>query len=153
TALGDELLANGVPMKIAAFETRAKPPEILEYYAGFFSRMGWWWTGLKFNLQAVPYPAISATEPDTMFQYSVVAIEHEEGDGTTVLIGLADMNEAQDPGKVVAEGDLPPYPGTRPLKVSASDREVTTTTVSFATKDDEKSVASFYRSALAEQGF
>ena len=77
-----EVLMLGFMNDVALAETRRTG------YATFFSRMGWWWTGLKYNLKAVPYPALSATEPDTQFQYSVIVMEHEEGDGSTVLLGL-----------------------------------------------------------------
>jgi len=150
--LGDEIVANHIPMNLAVFETRADPGEVLEHYALHFTKMNWAWQGVLDNAEVVPYPAISATDPAERLQMSVMVIRHPDG-SSTVVLGLADMTVLDTPPLVPDTGDLPVYPGTQPLAVRSTDSELHSWTVSFVTPDAPEKVESFYRDQLTALGF
>ena len=152
-SMGEQVVANGVPMDLAFFETRAAAPQVLEYYTQHFGSRGWSWSGLKENYQIIPHPAISAIDIEERVQMTVMVLENRDEGYSTVFLGLADMlPEAQRPLEDV--GDLPVFPGTAPLALRSFDAEASTSlTVTFTVPEAHETVASFYRERMRELGY
>lgn len=148
--IGEEMVAYGLPMNIAYYETRATPPEILEFYARHFTARRWSWTGLKETSQAVPHPAISATDHETLAQMSVMVLFNGKDQPRTVILSVADMRTA---AKVPEDGELPRYPGSQPLAVRATEVGQVSHMVSFLATDPPAVVAEFYRVKMSSLGF
>ncbi|MGI5862323.1 MAG: hypothetical protein ACOX6T_09730 [Myxococcales bacterium] len=150
--MGDEIVANGVPMNLAFFEAKADAPRILEYYATHFSSRGWSWSGVKENYQVIPHPAISAIDLEERVQMTVMVLEDREEGYSTVFLGLADMlPEAQRPLEDV--GDLPVFPGSGPVALRSFDLEASGLTVTFTVAEPNETVVSFYRERMRELGY
>lgn len=152
-SIGNQLDAHGVPMNLSAFETSMKAQEVLDFYARHFEAQGWPYSDVPSARDLVPFPAVSATLLHEELQLTVMVMPHGEGEGSTVVLGLADM-EAFRKGTAREEtGDLPLYPGTHPVAVRARDEGLAALTVSFDTADAPSTVEDFYRKALAQQGY
>ena len=150
-SISDQMVASGVPMNVAYFETTASAAEILDFYAAHFDAKGWEIMVATEAHEVVPHPALSATDPDTLMQMSVMVMPGgEKGGSNTVILSLADVHPDEELG---GEGDLPAYPGATPLAVRTTDNEITGYTVNFATSDQAEAVAAFYRKALHERGY
>ncbi len=152
-SIGDEVQTNKVPMNLASFETTDDWQEVLEFYAKEFELKKWPMYGAKQLKGITPYPAISATLMDEELQVSVVAMPHEDDEGTTVILGVADMGRWRGNLSTPETGDLPVYPGTAPLAVQSIDEGMRALTVSFDTADAPATVASFYARQLGEKGY
>lgn len=152
-SIGDEVQTNKVPMNLASFETADDWQEVLEFYAKEFELKRWPMYGAKQLKGIAPYPSLSATLMDDQLQLSVVAMPHEDDDGTTVILGVADMGRWRQALKSPETGDLPVYPGTEPLAVQSTDEGLRALTVSFDTADSPATVASFYAKQLGEKGY
>ncbi|HCF62158.1 MAG TPA: hypothetical protein DFS52_29730, partial [Myxococcales bacterium] len=149
--IGDELVANGLPMNLAWFHTDRPGPEVLEFYGRYFYSKGWSLTGLDDALKVVPFPSISATDPTGELQATVMDMGPARG-RTMIVLGLADMTR-EGPTESPDIGDLPSYPGTQPIPFRSLDPELATLTVTFSTPDDAGKVAGFYRAELARLGY
>jgi hypothetical protein len=151
--IGQQLVAHGVPMELAAFETEARAEDMLAFYARHFQSRGWPYSDVPGARADVPYPALSATLLDEGLQLSVMVMPHPEGAGCTVVLGQADMEAWARGGEGEDTGDLPPYPSTRPVVVRSRGEGLADLTVSFDTTDAPEAVESFYRKSLAERGY
>ncbi|MGI5864421.1 MAG: hypothetical protein ACOX6T_20540 [Myxococcales bacterium] len=149
--IGDELVANGLPMNLAWFHTDRPGSEVLEFYGRHFYSQGWSLTGIDDALKVVPYPAISATDPTGELQATVMDLGPAQG-RTMIVLGLADMTR-EGPTDTPDIGDLPLYPRSRPVPFRSLDPELATLTVTFTTADDPGKVAEFYRAELARLGY
>jgi hypothetical protein len=147
---GERTVAHGIPMTLAYFETQASPPAILEFYVRHFRAMHWSYIGLKEASQAVPHPAVSATDPNTFLQMSVMVLPGDADTGNTVFLAVADVRPE---ARVRQDAELPPYPGATPLTVSTLESRSSTETVAFTTPDKAEAVAAFFRENLAKQGW
>jgi hypothetical protein len=152
-SIGDQLDAHGVPMNLAAYETELSTREVLLFYARHFEREGWPYSDVPTAKDLVPYPRISATLVEEELQLTVMVMPHGEGEGNTVILGQADMQAVREGTSREDTGDLPLYPGTRPVAITARDEGQATLTVSFDTGDAPSIVEDFYRKALAQRGY
>lgn len=152
-SIGDQLDAHGVPMNLAAFETPMSAHEVLEFYARHFEREGWPYSDAPTAKDLVPFPRVSATLVDEELQVTVMVMPHGDDAGNTVVLGLADMKAFREGTSHEDTGDLPLYPGTQPVAVTARDEGRATLTVSFDTADAPSVVEDFYRKALAQRGY
>ncbi|HEY3448298.1 MAG TPA: hypothetical protein VGK67_18220 [Myxococcales bacterium] len=150
-SIGQQMVAHGLPMTIAYFETRARPIEVLEYYARYFSERSYFIADPEESRKLMGRPALSATDPRDKTQLSVLVNPNEEGQPTTVILAIADTRlEALVP----PEGELPPYPGaSAPLNVKSSEVGGAATTVFFSTTDPAAAVAAFYQKKMPELGY
>lgn len=151
--MGDQMIANGVPMNLAFFETDKDAPSVLEFYARHFDDRGWGRLGLRDTVAVTGKPAISATDMEEQLQLSVLVLENPDRTGSTVILSVADMLPESAPPTLLETADLPIYPGVRPMSVRAQDREVQSLTVNFSTKDPSRSVEQFYREQLKAMGY
>lgn len=149
--IGDQLNAHGVPMNLAAFETRMGTREVLDYYAQHFEKQGWPYSNVPSARGLVPFPRVSATLMDDELQLTVMVMPHDEGN--TVVLGLADMKAVREGTAPESTGDLPVYPGTHPVAIAAQDEGSASLTVSFDTTDAPSVVEAFYRKELAQRGY
>lgn len=152
-SIGDQLDAHGVPMNLAAFETQMSTIEVLEYYAKHFEKQGWPYSNVPSARGLVPFPRVSATLMDEELQITVMVMPHGEGEGNTVVLGLADMKAFREGSSPESTGDLPVYPGTYPVAIAARDEGRSSLTVSFETADALPAVEEFYRKELAQRGY
>jgi hypothetical protein len=152
-SIGDQLDAHGVPMNLAAFETPQSALEVLEYYAQHFEKQGWPYSNVPSARGLVPFPRLSATLMDEELQLTVMVMPHSEGEGNTVVLGLADMKAVREGTSREDTGDLPVYPGTHPVAITARDEGSSSLTVSFDTADAPSVVEQFYRKELAQRGY
>jgi hypothetical protein len=152
-SIGDQLDAHGVPMNLATFETQLSVREVLEFYARHFEAQSWPYSDVPSARQLVPHPALSATLLEEELQLTVMVMPHGEGEGNTVVLGLADMEAFRKGASKEQTGDLPAYPGTHPVAVVARDEGKAALTVSFDTPDAPARVEDFYRKALAQRGY
>jgi hypothetical protein len=152
-SIGDQLDAHGVPMNLAAFETQMSVVDVLDFYARHFESQGWPYSTVPSAKAAVPHPRLSATLLEEELQLTVMVMPHGEGGGSTVILGQADMEAFRKGAAREDTGDLPVYPGTRPVAVRARDEGRATLTVSFDTGDTPTAVEDFYRKALAQRGY
>jgi hypothetical protein len=152
-SIGDQLDAHGVPMNLAAFETQLSTREVLEYYAQHFEKQGWPYSNVPSARGLVPFPRVSATLMDEELQLTVMVMPHGEGEGNTVVLGLADMQAFREGRSREHTGDLPVYPGTHPVAITARDEGSASLTVSFDTADAPSVVEEFYRKELAQRGY
>jgi len=152
-SIGDQLDAHDVPMNLAAFETQLSAREVLEFYARHFERQGWPYSDVPTAKELVPFPRVSATLVEEELQVTVMVMPHGEDEGNTVVLGLADMQVFREGTSREDTGDLPVYPGTQPVAVTARDEGRATLTVSFDTADAPSVVEEFYRKALAQRGY
>jgi hypothetical protein len=150
-SIGDQLDAHGVPMNLAAFETKMSAIEVLQYYAQHFEKQGWPYSNVPSARRLVPYPRVSATLLDEELQLTVMVMPHE--DGSSVVLGLADMKAFREGSSHENTGDLPVYPGTHPVAITARDEGSSSLTVSFDTSDAPSVVEEFYRKELAQRGY
>jgi hypothetical protein len=156
-SLGEQLVAHGVPMQLASFETEARARDVLAFYARHFEAQGWPYSDVPGARGDVPYPALSATLPEDDVQLTVMVMPHGEGPGCTVVLGQADM-EAWRRGTYGEDAaDLPVYPSTRPstrpVVVRSLAEGLADLTVSFDTPDAPDVVEAFYRKSLTERGY
>lgn len=152
-SIGEQLDAHGVPMNLAAFETQLSTREVLEYYARHFEKQGWPYSNVPGARGLVPFPRVSATLMDEELQLTVMVMPHGEGEGNTVVLGLADMKAFREGRSHEDTGDLPIYPGTHPVAITARDEGSSSLTVSFDTADAPSVVEEFYRKELAQRGY
>ncbi len=152
-SIGDQLDAHGVPMNLAAFETPMSTLEVLEYYAQHFEKQGWPYSNVPSARGLVPFPRVSATLMDEELQITVMVMPHGEGEGNTVVLGMADMKAFREGKSREDTGDLPVYPGTHPVAITARDEGRMSLTVSFDTADAPSRVEEFYRKELAQRGY
>ena len=150
-SIGEQLDAHGVPMNLAAFETKMSTLEVLQYYAEHFEKQGWPYSNVPSARGLVPFPRVSATLMDDELQITVMVMPHE--DGNTVVLGLADMKAFREGKSHESTGDLPVYPGTHPVAITARDEGTASLTVSFDTADAPSVVEEFYRKELAQRGY
>jgi hypothetical protein len=150
-SIGDQLDAHGVPMNLAAFETKMSTLEVLQYYAEHFEKQGWPYSNVPSARGLVPFPRVSATLMDEELQITVMVMPHD--DGNTVVLGLADMKAFREGKSHEDTGDLPVYPGTHPVAITARDEGSASLTVSFDTGDAPSVVENFYRKELAQRGY
>lgn len=152
-SIGEKMISQRVPMNLAAFETKKSDVEVLEFYAKEFDARGLPWRGVKENLEATLWPAISATDANEDVQLSVIAMKHEHG--TTVILGLADMAAfwaSVHAGEKV-ESPLPVFPGTEPEVFRATDEGGESTMVTFHTDAGVGQLEAFYDQQLSKRGF
>ncbi|MBL8949186.1 MAG: hypothetical protein JNK82_00315, partial [Myxococcaceae bacterium] len=151
--IGDTLDTNGVPMAMASFETKDGEGRVLEHYARYFDAAGFPWQGVEESLKTTGLAALSASDVVNGLQLSVVVFGHEGG--TTVVLSAADMTTFYErvEGSVNDDGDLPSYPGAKPMVMRASDGPRDAVLVSFRTPDAVNEVRSFYREVLGKRGF
>ncbi len=152
-SIGEQQVAYGLPMNLAAFETTANAIDVLKFYAAHFDRARLPWQGPRRNATVVPYPALSATDLDQDVQLSVLVLPHDDDEGSTVVLSLADMRYVDSFGTEQGTGDLPRYPGTRPTALISTDELRRSISVSFDTADGAEKVAAFYRERLAGMGY
>jgi hypothetical protein len=151
--MGDQMIANGVPMNLAFFETEKDAPTVLEFYARHFDDRGWSRLGLRDTVAVTGKPAISATDMEEQLQLSVLVLENPDRTGSTVILSVADMLPESAPPTLLETADLPIYPGVKPMSVRAQDREVQSLTVNFTTTDPSRNVEHFYREQLKAMGY
>jgi hypothetical protein len=140
-------------MNLAVFETQMSTIEVLEYYAQHFEKQGWPYSNVPSARGLVPFPRVSATLMDEELQLTVMVMPHSEGEGNTVVLGLADMKAVREGKSGEDTGDLPVYPGTHPVAITARDEGGSSLTVSFDTADAPSVVEEFYRKELAQRGY
>ena len=148
--IGDELIANGVPMTLGSFETTLEAPAVLEFYAHHFEDKGYPWSGPRETLKHAPFPAVSATDPEEDLQLTVMAIAHDEGAGTTVIVGISDM--VATPPAPELDG-LGSYPNAAATTTSATDPDTRSVTLTFATDDAIETVEAFVQEKLGARGY
>lgn len=149
-SMGQQMIAHQTPMTLAYFDTRADALEVLEFYAAEFDKRGWSWTGLEDNHNVIDHPGISATDPEDDMQMSVVVIGNGRGEPRTVILGLVDVRPE---ARVPDEGDLPAYPGTRPIVLRSSELGTHAYSQTLVTPDPPGKVTAFYLERLPELGY
>ncbi|MGC4121586.1 MAG: hypothetical protein QM765_44815 [Myxococcales bacterium] len=149
--IGEQMVAHGLPMTVAFFETRARPIDVLEYYARIFSERSYFIADPEATRELMGRPALSATDPRDKTQLSVLINPNDPGQPTTVILAIADTRlEALVP----PDGELPLYPGaSAPLNVKNLEAGGTATTVFFSTTDTAGQVAAFYGKKMPELGY
>ena len=150
TSIGEQLIAFGVPLNVASYQTDESGPDVLTFYARYFEAQGWAFFGPEATHHSVPVPALAATLPAEELELTVMVIEEPEG-GCTVILGQADLGHLQPP-QGDAPGDLPTYPGAAAFVMGASDVGRESITVTFETDARPEAVEAFYRKALSERG-
>ena len=151
--IGDRLDTNGVPMVMASFETTDSDTKVLEWYAHYFEERGFPWQGVDESLKQAGLPALSATDVIGGLQLSVIAFPHPGG--ASVIVAAADMDTYYERAdiNVPDDGELPSYPGAKPMVMRTSDGPTDAVMVTFATPDGLKAVQDFYRDRLGKRGF
>lgn len=151
--IGDRLDTNGVPMVMASFETSDSYAKVLEWYAHYFEERGFPWQGVDESLKQAGLPALSATDVIGGLQLSVIAFPH--AGGASVIVAAADMDTYYERAdtNVPDDGELPSYPGAKPMVMRTSDGPRDAVMVTFATPDGVKAVQDFYRDRLGKRGF
>lgn len=143
-----DLVANGVPMRVAFAETRDIPRDVTAYYADEFRHQGLrpmvrdWGQGMRM---------VGAVDTERGEVLTVTAVDREDG---TVEIRPAIGDIASGGFEFAAPADLPHVPGSGGFFSSTADegstRERTVQSVNWAPVED---TAAFYRRKLADDGW
>jgi hypothetical protein len=149
--IGARTVAMGLPMVMAYFETRSSAHDILEFYALDFDQRGWPRIGLDQAREIIDHPGLSATDPDTLLQMTVVVMGGGPGQPNTVLLSVADMRK--DAIVPLSENDLPTYPDSEPLRVQSNEVGALAQSMMFTTPDLPEQVFKYYEQRLTERGF
>jgi len=147
--LGESLEVNGQPMELSLFYTADPPARVIRFYAdGFRAR------GLTPIISREPALAHAAAfDPKSGLQRFINAVAQPDGQ-TLVMVGAT--NPRKPPGLQTA-ADAAPFPvppGHRAyLGFSGVDPGARSESAQFVSALTPREVASFYRAALAAQGF
>jgi hypothetical protein len=143
--VGDHIVADGVTMTLAAFDTTDEPIDVLAYYKQIFDKAGLYTVGAK-ELQSVSqFPGITAYDANTGLSRTIMVVPGEDNVHTVVL-GLADAEEYFQYSRELRFLGLPPYPGVeQPVSVRSDDGALGSYTVIFSTPDAPERVVSFLR--------
>ena len=149
TEVGDQLQANGMPLKIFVARSKWKTVDVLLHYQKRFADEGFYVPAVPLELKGLKMPRVTALDTQSMWSYLVYA--WPEPDGTTTLVmGAADL-KGRKIGKPLAGGfPAPLFPGA---KASFSSNVEFARTLSFSTPSSETEVMDFYRQTLPAGGW
>jgi hypothetical protein len=145
--VGDQIQANGMPMKIFVARSKWKPVALLEHYQKRFADEGFYIPTL--DIKGLKLPHLAALDTQGLWSYLVYA--WPEPDGTTTLVlGAADL-KGRKVGKPLAAGfPAPLFPGA--TGVFSSNVEFART-MSFNSESTQTEVIDFYRQTLPAGGW
>ncbi len=146
--VGEQIQANGMPMKIFVARSKWKPTPLLMSYQKRFREAGFYIPEVPLRLEGLKLPRVTAL--DTISLWSYLVYVYPEPDGTTTLVmGAADLKGRQA-GKMAGGFPAPVFPGSK--ATFASNVEVART-LSFVTAAKEAEVIDFYRQTLPAGGW
>jgi hypothetical protein len=146
--VGEQIQANGMPMKIFVARSKWKPTPLLMNYQRRFHEAGFYLPEVPLRLEGLKLPRVTAL--DTVSLWSYLVYVYPEPDGTTTLVmGAADLKGRQS-GKSAGGFPAPVFPGSK--ATFASNVEFART-LSFLTAAKEDEVLDFYRQTLPAGGW
>lgn len=146
--VGEQLQANGMPMKIFIARSKWKPVALLNHYQKRFRAEGFYLPPIPLRLEGLKLPRVTALDTLSLWSYLVYAFP--EPDGTTTLVmGAADL-KGRTTTKLATGFPAPVFPGSK--ATFASNVEFART-LSFTTAAKEEEVIDFYRQTLPSGGW
>ena len=146
--VGEQLQANGMPMKIFIARSKWKPVALLSQYQQRFAKEGLYVPPVPLDLTGLELPRVTALDTVSLWSYLVYA--YPEADGTTTLVmGSADLKGRQA-GRLAGGFPAPVFPGSK--ATFASNVEFART-LSFLAPATEAEVVDFYRQTLPAGGW
>jgi hypothetical protein len=147
--IGEGLAVAGQPMQLSLFRTGDPPTRIARFYADAFRAQGL--TPIMSSETSLAH--VAAFDPGDGLQRFITAIRSHAG-GTLVMVGSANPRV---PPRFLEAGErasLPLPPGHRGfLGFRSADAGASAESAQFVTSLAPREVASFYRSALAAEGY
>jgi hypothetical protein len=146
--VGEQMQANGMPMKIFVARSKWKPVALLNNYQKRFSAAGFYIPEVPLKLEGLKLPRVTAL--DTLSLWSYLVYVFPEPDGTTTLVmGAADL-KGRKAGKIAGGFPAPVFPGSR---AAFSSNVEFARTLAFTTGAKEEEVIDFYRQTLPSGGW
>jgi hypothetical protein len=147
--IGEGLAVAGQPMQLSLFRTGDPPTRIARFYADAFRAQGL--TPVMSSETKLAH--VAAFDPEDGLQRFITAIASHDGD-TLVMVGSANPRMPPRFLEGGERGSFPLPPGHRGfLGFRSADAGSSAESAQFVTSLVPRAVASFYRSALAAEGY
>ncbi len=146
--VGEQIQANGMPMKIFIARSKWKPLPLLRQYQERFSKEGLYVPPVPLDLTGLALPRVTALDTVSLWSYLVYAWPEKDGT-TTLVMGAADLKGRQA-GQIAGGFPAPVFPGSK--ATFASNVEFART-LSFLAPATESEVVDFYRQTLPSGGW
>jgi len=140
-----EVIAQGIPVKMSAVRSKARPETILQHLVDRFLVWGLYVPAMAKQPQLLSEPMITAIDTRAFVSYTAILQPNPDGT-TTVFLGQADFTRGSSPASTLA----PVYPGAKGLLHSRMEGA---RTLVYSVVAKAADVEVFYRGALAQAGF
>jgi hypothetical protein len=146
--VGDQLQANGMPLKIFVARSAWKPGDLLDHYQARFAKAGFYTPEKPLKLPGLELPRLTALDTESMWSYLVYVWPEPDG-STTLVLGAADL-KGKKKDKAASGFSVAAFPGAT---VTFTSNVEFARTMSFTAKATEAEVIDFYRQTLPAAGW